>query len=140
MAMSDWLEQQLASHIFGTGTLPKPGTLAFALCTGVPSDHHTGATLPELPNAGGYARQALAPSADNWQDPVSASGLTRTHKEVLFPEASADWGWVSGVALVDSATHGAGNVWFHGPLNAAKFIGQYDRFLFPSGNYTVTFS
>jgi hypothetical protein len=138
--MSDWLEKNFASHIFGSGTLSKPSTLAFALLRNPPTDGMTGATIPEVSNAGGYARQTLNPSSSNWLDPIGTDGLCYNHQQVLFPTATADWGWVSGVAILDSATYGAGNVWIHGTLTTPKLIGVGDAFRFASGDLDITFA
>lgn len=139
-AMSDWLERNLASHVFGTGTLSKPSTLALVLCASPANDTHTGATLPELANTGAYARQALNPSASNWNDPVTASGICANIVGVTFPAATADWGWVSGIAIADSTTHGAGNVWIYGALTTPKLIGNGDTFTVPVSGVQVTFA
>lgn len=136
--MSDWLERNLASHIFGTGTFTKPGTLAIALCSGVPTDAMTGATIPELPNGNGYTRKTLDPSAANWLDPIGAGGLCENLVAVTWDAATASWGWVSGVAIVDSATYGQGNVLIHGALTTPKNIDVDDQFRFPSGSLDIT--
>lgn len=126
------------SHVFGSGTFSKPSTLAIALCSGVPVDANTGANLPEIANAGGYARQTLNPSSDSWLDPVGTNGTCYNHTEILFPTASADWGWVSGVAILDSATYGAGNLLIWGALTTPKLIGNGDAFRFASGSLQNT--
>jgi hypothetical protein len=41
-AMSDYLEQQLRTHIFRTGSFTKPSGLFVALCTAATSDSSTG--------------------------------------------------------------------------------------------------
>ncbi len=138
--MSDWLEARLASHIFGSGTFSKPPTLAVALCSGVPTDAKTGATIPELPNTGGYVRKTLNPSATNWLDPVAVDGICSNLQAVLFDQAASDWGWVSGVALIDNATYGAGNVLIWGQLTVPKLIGAGDQFQFASGTLATTFA
>ena len=109
-AMSDWLERILASHMFGSGTFSKPTVIAVALTRDVPADIQTGATIPEVANAGSYARTTHTPSANNWIDPVGVGGACSNIGAITFPVATADWGWVSGVAICDSATWGAGNM------------------------------
>lgn len=139
-AMSDWLEGVLASHLLGSGTFSKPSTLAVALCSGTPVDSMTGATIPELPNAGAYARQTLNPSATNWTDPVAADGIAYNLATITFPVATSDWGWVSGIAILDSATYGAGHVLLRGSLTTPKNIGSSDEFLVRPSGFSITFS
>lgn len=137
-AASDYLEWQVLSHLLGSGTFSKPSVIAIALCSGEPADARTGATIPELPNQGAYARQTLNPSADRWLDPVGADGVCRNHQDATFPIAQSDWGWVSGVAICDSATYGAGNMLMHLALTVPKLIGSGDRLVLSSGNMVFT--
>jgi hypothetical protein len=137
--MSDFLEKQLASHIFGSGTYTKPTVLAVALCSGVPVDANTGANIPEIANAGAYARVTFNPSATNWKDPVAIDGIVNNLLAITFTQANADWGWVSGVAICDSATFGAGNMLVWGQLTTPKLIGNGDQFRFNATDLSIQF-
>lgn len=139
-AASDYLEWQLASHIFGSGTFTKPPAIAVALCSGEPTDAMTGATIPELPNAGSYARQAVTQNANNWTDPLAANGICYNLTAIAFPQATADWGWVSGIAICTSATYGAGNHLVHAALTTPKLIGNGDTFTIPVSGAAITFA
>lgn len=139
-AMSDYLEARLASHIFGTGTYVKTPAIAVALCSGDPADARTGATIPELPNVGAYARQAVTQTANNWTDPVAADGIVYNLVAITFPVAQSEWGWVSGCAIVDSATYAAGNMICHAPLNVPKNIGSGDQLIFNISGQSWTFA
>jgi hypothetical protein len=79
-SLSDYLESGILTHVFASGTFAKPSNLSVALCSGVPRDNDTGATIPELPSgvdqgnvatSTGYARVSLgAPnvSPPTWND------------------------------------------------------------------------
>lgn len=135
---SDYLRNALEDHVFRTSSYSKPGTIAIALCSGVPTSSNTGANLPELPNANGYTRWVLGAPADNvWIR--TAAGVMNNGSGIAWPAASAQWGWVSGIAFLDSATIGAGNVLMQGALSVAKFITQNDVFTIPSGNEVITY-
>lgn len=138
-AMSNWLKGIIASHAFGSGTWAKPSVIAIALCSTPPSSGNDG-TLNglEVANAGSYARQELNPSSVNWLDPITNDG-TENNTTITFPVATADWGMVSGVAIIDSSTYGAGNMYFYGTLVRAKDISQDDQFKFNAGDLDVTF-
>ena len=134
-AMSDYLESGLLNMLLRDGTFSKPATVAIALCTAVPYEYQNGATIPELPNTGGYARKINCSGDAFWNQNVHGSGSNIA--ETLWANASANWGYVSGVALVDSATYGAGNVLFYGALNNPRIVLNGDAFKFNAGSLTV---
>ena len=70
---------------------------------------------------GGYARQLVGLSAAS-----GAGGLTSNAADIVFPTATADWGTVTHVAIMDAAT--AGNMIMHSPLDASKTIAAGDTF------------
>jgi hypothetical protein len=106
----------LLNHIFNAAYTPA-AAVYLALCTADPTDAATGANMNEVPNAGAYARQAIAFGA------AAARRVTQS-AQVTFPQASAAWGTVTHWAVVDNATHGAGNVLAYGNLATAKQIVQ----------------
>lgn len=121
-AASDYLEAQLINHIFRTGSFAKPAVLAIALCIAAPVDADTGAlTGKEVANAGAYARQTLNPLDANWAAP-GVGGLTDNAVAITFPVSTASWGIVTHIAIVDSATFGAGNLLFHGALTTSRNV------------------
>jgi hypothetical protein len=135
--MSDYLEGQLRAHIFRTASFTKPTTLAIALCTAAPNDASTGATITEV-SGGSYARVTRNPLDANWTAPDSTGGLTDNAAEIAFPQATANWGTITHIAILDSATLGAGNVLFHGALAASKVVNSGDTFKIPIGDLDVT--
>ena len=137
-AMSNYLEGELIKHIFRTGSFTKPSVLAIALVTTGVTDSETGSTIAEVTNANNYARQTLNPSDSNWAAPAAGNGLTDNLSAITFPQASGSWGTVVGVAILDSATHGAGNVLFYGTLAVSKSINNGDTFSFAIGDLDVT--
>lgn len=139
-AMSDYLEGELRKHLFRTGSFTKPTVLAIALCTAATTDAQTGATITEVANSNGYARQTLNPLDANWTAASSTDGLTDNATAIVFPTASGSWGTITHFAILDSATHGAGNVLVHGALNASVVIGSGNAFAFPTGALDVTFA
>jgi len=90
-----------------------------------------GTLTDEVPTAGGtgYLRQTVTFGA-------AASGVCATDATVTFPAATANWGTVTHVAVLDAST--AGNVLFYGQVTTAKTIETGDTFQVTSGNLTVT--
>lgn len=140
-AMSDYLEVEIRKHIFRTGSFTKPTVLAVALCTASPTDAGTGASMNELPNANGYARQTLNPLDANWSALSSTGGATANQAAITFgPCTSSDWAAVTHVAICDSATHGAGNMLLWGALAASKTVQVGDTVSFDVDDLVITFA
>ena len=72
-------------------------------------------------SGGGYARQLVGLSAAS-----GAGGSTSNAADITFPTATADWGTVTHVAIMDAAT--LGNMIMHSPLDASKAIATGDTF------------
>jgi hypothetical protein len=132
---SDYLEDQLLTHIFRTSSYTKPTTLAIALLTSAATDSDTGASITEVSNANAYARQTLNPLDANW---TLTSGTSDNASAITFPQATGNWGTIVGVAIVDSATYGAGNMLFHGTLAENKTVNNGDTFSFDIGDLNIT--
>jgi hypothetical protein len=131
-AMSQFLETQLLTHLFLSGTFSKPVSLAIALSTAALSATFTGAlTNAEVYNSGSYARQPLAPSNSNWA--AVANGTTSNTPAIVFPAATLDWGTITNVAICDSTAYGGGDVLFWGTLTGNKIVSNGDTFQFAAG-------
>lgn len=143
-AISDYLESGILHHIFRGQTFSKPATIAVALCSGVPVETNTGVTIPEIANAGGYARVNVgAPSDGTWNfivQSIGASGLVDNVSAVTFPVATANWGMVSGIAITDSGVYGAGNLLFHAALTTPRDVRTNDTFQFAAGDIDIFLS
>lgn len=137
-AMSDYLEVELVKHLFRTGSMTKPTVLAVALCTAATSDSQTGATITEVTNSNNYSRTTLNPLDANWAATNGANGITSNLSAITFPQASGSWGTITHIAICDSATHGAGNMLFHGALSVSKTVNNGDTFSFQIGDLVIT--
>lgn len=139
-AMSDYLEGQVRTHIFRTGSFTKPTVLAIALCTAATSDSQTGATITEVANSNGYARITCNPLDASWPVGSGTDGSVSNANAYTFTASGGSWGTITHFAIVDSATHGAGNVLFHGALTTSKTIADGDSLIFNTGGIVVTFA
>ncbi len=141
MNFSDYLESGVLDHIFRTSSFSKPSTVAVALTGEVPSDGDDGSTIDEV-SGGSYARVDLGAPADaDWNAPTLAgpggSGHIDNVSAVTFPQATADWGHVSGIAILDSASTGAGNMLMYGSLTTPREILNNDTFEIPAGDLDI---
>jgi hypothetical protein len=119
-AMSVFLEGQILGQLFGTTTtLARPSVVAIALTTAAINPTMTGANLPEVSSSGtGYVRQSIAPGS-GWT--LSSNTITNT-AAVSFGQASASYGTVVGIALVDSSTANSGDLLFFGTLATPTLV------------------
>ena len=139
---SDYSESGVLNWMFrsNTNSFAAPATVAVALCSGIPSEGNWGATIPEIANAGSYARVDLgAPSNADWSEvsQVSDSGGISNSADITFPTATANWGYVSGVALVTSAAYGGGQVLVWGALTTPRVVLNGDTFKFSAGQMNL---
>jgi len=142
--MSDYLENKLIDHLFRNTSFSVPTVVAVALVTTAPTDSSSGSTIAEV-TGGSYARVTVTPTTANWQSTNGTTsgassgtgGSTNNAAGITFPTATADWGTVVGVALCDSATTGAGNMFFWGTLTVNKVVSNGDTFVFAANQLTV---
>jgi hypothetical protein len=133
MSASNYLELELLDHLLGVGAYSAPTTYV-ALCTADPTDAGTGASMNELPDSDGYARVATAGCFGT----AAASGSIANDAAVTFAAASGDWTEVTHFAILDSGTHGAGNMLLYGALTTPKTVTSGDTPRFPIGSLTIT--
>jgi hypothetical protein len=131
-SLSDYSELELLDHVFNAAYSPA-ATVYLALCTADPTDAGTGASMNECADSGSYARKAITFGAANARS-IAQSGT------VTFDAATGSWGTASHWAIVDSGTHGAGNMLAHGSLSESKSIVSGNTPSVASGQVTVSFS
>lgn len=120
-AFSDYLENKVLDHLLGAVSYTAPGTVYFALYTGSPSDTGGGTEV----SGGGYTRVAVTNNSTNW--PAAASGTKRNASTITFPEATASWGTIAAIGILDAAT--AGNLLFWTTITSRSVVsGDIPRF------------
>jgi hypothetical protein len=123
-SMTDYLENKVLEHTLGKMAYTMP-TIYVALYTATPTE---AGGVNELAGAGYSRMQATFGSATN--------GQIANNQNVVFPVATANWGNVVAVGLVDAPT--GGNLLWYGNLDVAKLISSGDQFLLPMGSVVVT--
>jgi hypothetical protein len=109
-------------------------TVYLALCTADPTDAGTGAAMNEVADAGSYARIAVTAGFGT----AAAAGAISNDAALTFAAATGAWGTVTHWALLDSTTHGAGNMLIHGSLTVSKAVTSGDTMRFPIGDIDIT--
>ena len=124
MSFSNYLETKVLDHVFGGTAYTAPSTLYLALFTTDSSESATGTEV----SGGGYARQTVT---------FTTSGATTSNDaDVEFPTATASYGTVVAVAVMDALT--GGNMLAYAGLSTDKTIESGDVFRVPSGDLDIT--
>lgn len=137
-AASNVLESGVLCHIFQASTFPTVSATAIALCSNIPTD----TSLFEVANAGAYARQAVTRNAASWSFVADegGSGVIYNAGEILFPQASAPWGHISGAAVVNSTSYGVGDIWYRGAVGTVRYIDTDDQLRIPASGLAIRVS
>jgi hypothetical protein len=122
---SNYLENKLLDHILKAVSYTSPTTVYVGLFTSDPTDAGSGTEV----SGGSYARQILSVT-------TASGGIVTSSADVTFPQATANWGTISHIGLLDAIT--SGNLLMHTPLTTSKVIETDDILKINSGNLTVT--
>ena len=122
---SNYLENKILDHVLKNISYTSPTTVYVGLFTSNPTDAGTGTEV----SGGSYARQVLSVT-------TSSGGIVTSSGDVTFPQATANWGTISHIGLLDALT--SGNLLMHTPLTTSKTIETGDILKISSGNLTVT--
>ena len=124
MSFSNYLETEILDHVFGGNAYTAPSTLYVALFTTDNTDTGGGTEV----SGGAYARQSVA---------FTVSGNTASNSaDVEFPTATANYGTVVAVAVMDAST--GGNQLAYAGLSSDKTIETGDVFRVPAGDLDIT--
>jgi hypothetical protein len=132
-SLSDYAELKILEHSVGKTSWTMPTSCYAALWTTAPNDASTGAApSPGVEVSGGsYARVQTNTS---WGT-ATLSGITNS-VDIVFPTASASWGTIVAVSLMDAIT--TGNFLWWGTLTASKTVASGDVFKFLTGQLVLT--
>lgn len=125
--ISNYLENALINGTIRGTSYTAPSTVYVGLYTSDPTDADTGTEV----SGGSYARQSATFAAPS-------NGSSASNADITFPQATANWGTVGWIGILDAST--SGNLLYHTQLEASKNIETGDIFKIASGNLTVTLS
>lgn len=127
-SFADYWEDEILDHIFGKGAYSPP-TIYVGLSTADPTDDASG--LAE-PSGGAYAR--VGTEAADWS--TASGGALSNAKDIVFPEATGNWGIITHFALFDAGS--GGNMLAHGALSDSETIASGKTARFPAGDLGVS--
>jgi len=122
---SNYLENKVLDHVLRNTSYTSPTTVYVGLFTSDPTDAGSGTEV----SGGSYARQTLSVT-------TASGGIVTSSADVTFPQATAQWGTITHLGLLDALT--SGNLLMHTPLTTSKSIDNGDILKISSGNLTVT--
>jgi len=122
---TDYLENLVLEHFLRGNAQASPATIYAALFTVAPGEAGGGTEV----TGGSYARQTIAFG-------VAAGGVVSNTGLVTFGPATAGWGTVVSIALMDALT--AGNMLYYKTLSASRLININDKMEIQIGYFTVT--
>ena len=132
-AASNYLENKLLDHTLGNTAFGQPSTLYLGLFTNdsgqAASNLEGGITATDEISGGSYIRETISFGG-------ASGGSASTDATVTFTTATANWGTITHVAVMDAAS--AGNVLFYGAVTTSKTIESGDTFQVSSGNLTIS--
>ena len=128
---TQYLENAIINHFLVATDHTAPATVWAALYTVTPDKTTTGTEV----SGGSYARVNCGATSVGGKFSTSTIGDTANNAAVVFPTATASWGTIVAVAIMDAST--AGNMLYFGPLTASKTVDSGDTVTFATGALTV---
>jgi hypothetical protein len=123
--MSNYLENALINATLRNTSYTSPTTVYVGLYTSDPTDANTGTEV----TGGSYARQSVTFGAPS-------NGVSTNSAAIEFPQATASWGTVGWIGILDNST--GGNLMYHTALDTSKTIDTGDIFKIAIGSLSVT--
>jgi hypothetical protein len=123
--MSNYLENGLLNAVLRNTSYTSPTTVYVGLYTSNPDEGNTGTEV----SGGSYARKSATFGSPS-------NGVCTNSAAVEFDQATASWGTISHVALLDAIT--SGNLLFYTDITTSKTIESGDIFKIAAGSLSVT--
>ena len=129
-SFSVYLENVLLDHVFGAAAFTAPATLYAAAYTANPSDSGGGTEA----TGGSYARVSITNNATNF--PAASGGAKANGTDITWTTATASWGTITAVALLDASSGGNQICW--DALATSKAVGDGDTLEIATGDFDIT--
>ena len=97
-------------------------------------------TFSEFPGVSFFGPSSLVTSGES--NPGYAlyegNGFIKNAEQIVFDTALTDWGWVSGVAVLDSEVHQSGNLLLYAELNNPRYVFAGDSIKFDTNALEIS--
>lgn len=81
-----------------------------------------------------------SPTNETNYEMYDGNGFIKNNDQLIFGTALSDWGWVSGIAFVDSSVQGEGNVLMYSELTNPRYVYTGDNIKFDSKSLEISIS
>lgn len=68
------------------------------------------------------------------------NGFIKNATQIVFDPATTDWGWVSGIAILDNENHGQGNLLMYAELSNPRYVYRGDSIRFDPKSLEISLS
>lgn len=126
--MTNFLKTKTLNACLGIAVQSWPTTMYLAAYTTATTNAGGGTEVV----GGSYARQVIAFGAPTI---VSLQALTSNTAIIDFPVATASWGTITHIAIMDALT--GGNMLYHGAVTAPKTIASGDQLRVMASDFKV---
>lgn len=94
----------------------------------------------EFPNVLFYAPNSLKQSGvvDPGYSKYDGNGFIKNTSQIVFDTALTDWGWISGVAIVDNSNYGSGNMLMYAKLQNPRYVYAGDNVKFDTNSLEIS--
>ncbi len=86
------------------------------------------------PNSSVQTAQAVDPGYTKYE----GNGFIKNSSQIVFNTALTDWGWVSGVAILDSSVRGSGNLLMYSKLENPRYVYTGDNIKFDVNSLEIS--
>lgn len=95
----------------------------------------------EFPNVLFFAPDSIdqsgVPNNPGYTD-YEGNGFIKNSVQFVFDTALEDWGWISGVAIVDTSVHKSGNMLMHSQLSNPRYVYTGDNIKFDLNSLEIS--
>ena len=123
--LSNYLENKILDHVLRNTSYTSPTTVYVGLYTSDPADDNSGTEV----TGGSYARQILSVT-------TATAGIVTSSADVTFPQATAAWGTISHIGLLDAIS--SGNLLMHTALTTSRDVEVGDVLKIATGSLTAS--
>ena len=127
---SNYLENELADHLFTDGAFTPAATLYLALCSEAPVEGDDGSTITEVSYTG-YARVAVTASEMG----AAAGGVKLNTSALTFPQCTGGSDTATHLAICDASS--GGNLYTHAMIASGvlqAYVRSTDNYLYIQNN------
>lgn len=106
-----------------------------------PNGYSEGFRFKEFPNVLFWAPLSLkqtAQATDPGYVKYEGNGFIKNASQIVFNTAFTDWGWVSGVAVLDNSARGSGNLLMYAKLENPRYVYTGDNIKFDVNSLEIS--